>query len=79
MIKSTSLKVLDLSGNKITSTGGRIIGNAVRYNNFIRKLYLSNNTLNDLAGHYLLESLRINPSIIALEVQYNTISHNIIR
>lgn len=77
-MRNTSLRVLDLTGNRITNNGGRDIGFALRSNTFIKKVYLNNNNLNDLAGQFLLESVRINSGILALDLQFNTINFKII-
>ncbi|KAJ3607593.1 hypothetical protein NHX12_024644 [Muraenolepis orangiensis] len=74
---NTTVKVLDLKGNNLRSTGAEILGKLVARNKTIRRLVLEWNALGmwDEAFSLFCQGLSANATVAQLDLRNNQISH----
>ncbi|XP_044034278.1 leucine-rich repeat-containing protein 45 isoform X1 [Siniperca chuatsi] len=75
---NTTVKVLDLKGNNLRSTGAEVLGKLLAHNKCLRRLVLEWNALGvwDEAFTLFCEGLASNSMLIQLDLRNNQISHH---
>jgi len=74
---NTSLKILDLSYNKIGDIGALHLATSLRYNTTLQKLNLTRNDITDNGATYLGNALKYNTGLQALNLTRNDITDGV--
>lgn len=69
----SKLKSLDLYRNEITAEGGKLIGEALKFNTFLLHLNLANNRLGDEGAEAIGGALKVNTTLLTLNFNLNKI------
>ena len=72
--KDDTLQELNLSYNKITSEGAKMIAEAINVNKILKKLDISHNSISDDGAAAISDGLKCNISLQELNMSYNKIT-----
>ncbi|XP_030019004.1 leucine-rich repeat-containing protein 45 [Sphaeramia orbicularis] len=78
LVDNRTVKVLDLKGNNLRSTGAEVLGKLLARNNTLRRLVLEWNALGvwDEAFSLFCDGLSSNSALVHLDLRNNQINHN---